>query len=317
MKLEKSDVNSDYRRWLKSYLRDLKYKDVSKNTFVLYNRILNILKDFIENQDEVTKLSEIDKEFFWDFIETQEENSRNKVFSKKTKQLYLAILKSFFVYISDNNDEFYTFENEFKMPIKGANKSKKVKYLLDIEVDKIIDYLQNRIKSKGLYYDYIYSFGIKLMLFGGLRISEVLQLKLEDITVSQLRDDNGIEDMYEIELKNTKAGEEQIALVKIKDIEDEMIFFDNLKERDEHIFVSKKNGAKIDRSNYYIGVKNIMNKAGVDKKGLHIYRHTCAMQLYRKSKDILVTKEKLRHSDIKTTMIYAKAEKNDIAKAMR
>jgi integrase/recombinase XerD len=60
-----------------------------------------------------------------------------------------------------------------------------------------------------------------------------------------------------------------------------------------------------------------MQKAGLDKKGLHIYRHTCAMQLYRKSKDILVTKEKLRHSDIKTTMIYAKAEKNDIAKAMR
>ena len=60
-----------------------------------------------------------------------------------------------------------------------------------------------------------------------------------------------------------------------------------------------------------------MIKAGVNKKGLHIYRHTCAMQLYRKSKDILVTKEKLRHSDIKTTMIYAQAEKSDVANAMR
>jgi integrase/recombinase XerD len=60
-----------------------------------------------------------------------------------------------------------------------------------------------------------------------------------------------------------------------------------------------------------------MQQLGLDKKGLHIYRHTCAMQLYRKSKDILVTKEKLRHSDIKTTMIYAHAELSDVAEAMR
>jgi len=60
-----------------------------------------------------------------------------------------------------------------------------------------------------------------------------------------------------------------------------------------------------------------MNKAGITKQGLHIFRHTCAMQLYRKSKDILVTKEKLRHSDIKTTMIYAHAERSDVAEAMR
>jgi integrase/recombinase XerD len=56
---------------------------------------------------------------------------------------------------------------------------------------------------------------------------------------------------------------------------------------------------------------------GLNKKGLHIYRHTCAMQLYRKSKDILVTKEKLRHVDIKTTMIYAHAEMSDVVEAMR
>ncbi|SHO80394.1 Integrase [hydrothermal vent metagenome] len=317
MKLEKSDINSDYARWLKSYKRDLRYKDVSKNTLILYNRILNALEEFIKNQNEITKLSEIDKEFFLDFIETQEENSKNGSFAKKTKQLYVSVLKSFFVYISDNNDEFYTFENEFKMPIKGATKSKKVKYLSDKEVEKIVNYLQDRVKSKGLYYDYIYSLGIKLMLFGGLRISEVLQLKLENISLSQLEDENGVQDMYEIELKETKSGEEQTALIKIIDIEDEIIFFKNIREKDEDIFISKKNGNRIDRSNYYIGAKNIMKKAGVDKKGLHIYRHTCAMQLYRKSKDILVTKEKLRHSDIKTTMIYAKAEKSDIAKAMR
>lgn len=88
-------------------------------------------------------------------------------------------------------------------------------------------------------------------------------------------------------------------------------------DNDTFIFTSQKNESPIHRSNFYVGVKGIMFKAGINKKGLHIYRHTCAMQLYRKSRDILVTKEKLRHSDIKTTMIYAQAEKSDVANAMR
>lgn len=297
-------------------MRHLKYKEIAKNTLLVYTRVLNHLRDYIALQD-IEKLSDMDKEFFLDFLEYREEHSKNGYFSKKTKQLYLSILKSLFVYISDNNDEFYTFENEFKISIKGVNRAKKIKYLTDDEVLKIANYIEERTQNIGTRYDYIYALGIKLMLFGGLRISEVLGLRLRDITISDLTDENGLRDIYEIHLKETKSGEEQTALIKITDIKDELEYFDDLLALGDYIFVNPKNQNLIDRSNYYIGVKKIMFKAGVDKKGLHIYRHTCAMQLYRKSRDILVTKEKLRHSDIKTTMIYAKAEKNDIAKAMR
>ena len=316
MKLEIESIESDYARWLKSYMRHLKYKEIAKNTLLVYTRVLNHLRDYIALQD-IEKLSDMDKEFFLDFLEYREEHSKNGYFSKKTKQLYLSILKSLFVYISDNNDEFYTFENEFKISIKGVNRAKKIKYLTDDEVLKIANYIEERTQNIGTRYDYIYALGIKLMLFGGLRISEVLGLRLRDITISDLTDENGLRDIYEIHLKETKSGEEQTALIKITDIKDELEYFDDLLALGDYIFVNPKNQNLIDRSNYYIGVKKIMFKAGVDKKGLHIYRHTCAMQLYRKSRDILVTKEKLRHSDIKTTMIYAKAEKNDIAKAMR
>ena len=317
MVLEKLGIEGDYSRWLKSYKRHLKYKEISQNTSILYMRILNALEIYLLTREYLCILSDLDKEVFLDFIEYQEEKSKHGVFSKKTKQLYVSVLKSFFVYISDNNDSFYTFENEFKMPIKGANKSKKVKYLSDMEVQTIIEYLDIQSQSRGSYYDYIYAFGIKLMLFAGLRISEVLNLKMQDFQLSQLLDMQGRQDMYEIHLAHTKAGEEQTALIKVLDIEKELQFFRDISSKECFIFLSSKNKKPIHRSNFYISVKNIMQKAGLDKKGLHIYRHTCAMQLYRKSKDILVTKEKLRHSDIKTTMIYAKAEKNDIAKAMR
>jgi integrase/recombinase XerD len=317
MRLQLGDIESDYTRWLKSYMRHLKYKDASKNTIEVYTRILHKLLTFIEYQSLALILQDMDKEFFLDFIEYAEEHSKNHNFSKKTKQLYLSVLKSFFVYISDNNDELYTFENEFKISLKSTKKITKVKYLTDEEVTNIMEHLEDLKLNRGSYYDYIYALGIKLMLYGGLRISEVLNLKLNDFTISDLRDDKGYKDIYEIHLQDTKSGEEQTALIKIEDIKEELDYFKSLLIINDSIFKSKAKKSLIHRSNFYVSVKTIMQKAGIVKKGLHIYRHTCAMQLYRKSKDILVTKEKLRHSDIKTTMIYAHAEKSDVANAMR
>jgi len=317
MRLQLGNIESDYQRWFKSYLRHLKYKDSSKNTLESYTRILHKLLEFIQSQSLALILQDMDKEFFLDFLEYAEEHSKKAHFSQKTKQLYISILKSFFVYISDNNDESYTYENEFNIILKDVKKAKKVKYLSDEEVDKIVYYLDSMCLQRGSYYDYIYALGIKLMLYGGLRISEVLALRVNDFSISDLLDHQGTRDIYELHLGKTKSGEEQTALIKIEDIFLELEYFKYLYKNYDYIFQSKTKNTCIHRSNFYVSVKRIMQHLGLHKKGLHIYRHTCAMQLYRKSKDILVTKEKLRHADIKTTMIYAHAEMSDVADAMR
>ncbi len=318
MVLERGTLIGDYKRWLKSYLRNAKHREISENSMLIYHRVLNGLENYLEEQEEINKLREIDKEVILSFMETFEENSKHGKFSTKTKVLYIAVLKSFFIYISDNNDEFYTYEREFKgiIPKKGV-KGKKVSYLSDEEVDKILEYLDSNLKNKKRHYDYIYSLGIKLMLFSGLRISEVLSLQMNNITISDIVDEHGNRDFYEIHLEDTKAKEEQTALIKIEHIELEMAYFRALWGRAEAIFRGKKSQNSINRSNFYISVNKIMEKLQIRGRGLHIFRHTCAMQLFRKTGNLLVLKETLRHSDIKTTMIYAHAEKRDIAKAMR
>jgi len=315
--LERGDILADYRRWLKSYMRNAKHREVSQNSLLVYTRVLTKLELYILKQNEIKKLKEIDQEFILSFLEYFEENSKVKQFSTKTKTLYISTLKSFFVYISDNNDDFYTYEKEFKgiMP-KKANKGKKISYLSDKEVEAILDYLDIKVKEKK-HYAFIHSLGIKLMLFAGLRVSEVLHLKVKHIKLSDLRDKNGIQDFYEIHLKETKSKEEQTALIKKSHIEEEFRYFRNLYQDNEYIFKSKLGLNPINRSNFYVSVNKIMNTLGVRGRGLHIFRHTCAMQLFRKTGNLLVLKETLRHSDIKTTMIYAHAEKRDIADAMR
>ncbi len=315
MKFEKDTLIEDFNRWLKSYLRNIKYREISKNSMAVYSRVLGKLGEYISIQREVEALSEIDREFIYSFLEWFEENSRSKKFSIKTKTLYISILKSFFIYISDNNDDFFTYEKEFKgiLP-KKAYKSKKIKYLSNSDVDKLLDYLDTKLKNRN-HYSYIHSLGIKLMLFAGLRISEVLNLQLDDIYISDLTNENGDNDFFEIYLKDTKSKEEQTALIKRVYIEEELNYFKTLNST--YVFQGKNSTKPIHRTNFYLSVNRIMTKLNIKGRGLHIFRHTCAMQLFRKTGNLLVLKETLRHSDIKTTMIYAHAEKKDIANAMR
>ncbi len=315
MKFEKDTLIEDFNRWLKSYLRNIKYREISENSMAVYTRVLYNFREYILIQSDIETLSEIDKEFIYSFLEWFEENSKVKKFSIKTKTLYISILKTFFIYISDNNDELFTYEKEFKSILpKKAYKSKKIKYLSNSDVSKLLNYLNDKLKNKN-HYSYIHSLGIKLMLFAGLRISEVLSLQLDDIYISDLTNENGDNDFFEIYLKDTKSKEEQTALIKIVHIEKELEYFKTL--NNAYIFQGKNSTQPIHRTNFYLSVNKIMQRLNIKGRGLHIFRHTCAMQLFRKTGNLLVLKETLRHSDIKTTMIYAHAEKRDIANAMR
>ncbi len=317
MVLEKGDLLKDYQRWLKSYFRNAKHREVSKNSLILYKRIFSKLEEYIKEQSDAEKMSEINKDFILSFLEYLEEESKIDEFSTKTKTLYISVLKSFFIYISDNNNEFYTYEKEFKgiMP-KKAHKNKKVSYLSEEDVSKLLEYLHKNLNINK-HYSYIHSLGIKLMLFSGLRVSEVLSLTLDNIRVSELKNSENEKDFYEIHLLDTKSKEEQVALIKINLIASEMAYFRDINSNDEFIFKAKNSQKTINRSNFYVSVTAIMKKLKIRGRGLHIFRHTCAMQLFRKTGNLLVLKETLRHSDIKTTMIYAHAEKKDIAEAMR
>jgi len=314
MLLDSGNVLNDFDRWVISFNRNARHREIAKSSLKIYNRIIEKLREFITNKD-IKSLKDINQDFILEFLEYLEDNSKVSKFATKTKILYISILRSFFMYISNNNSEFYTYEKEFKGIVpKNKNKSKKVKYLSDSNVEKLLKYLEDNL-SENRHYSYIHSLGIKLMLYAGLRISEVLNLRLDDIYISDLKNENGERDFYEIYLRDTKSKEEQIALIKISYIKKELEYFTKLNRK--YIFQGKNSTKIINRSNFYISVGKILKKLNINQKGLHLFRHTCAMGLYRKTGNILVVKEALRHSNIKTTMIYAKAEKSDIAKAMR
>jgi len=308
-------------KWLKRYFRQLDHDEAAVNTFEVYSRILESFQGHIIASVNLLSIKDIDADFILDFIEALEdqyrerENNDTLFFSSNTKMLYIMVLKGFFSFIEEkagyeNDNTKFTFQNEFKhLTKKKSKKNAKrrksaFKYLSYDQVTNLIDYLDLRIELRGSYYDYIYSFAIKMMLFGGLRVTEMLQLKLTDLVIGE-SDGNG--DILKLKLTETKSQEEQFVPIRVEHISKELAYLTNVHKDNPkaHILSSKHSGNPLDRSNLYRKVNTIYKKAKVeDKKGLHILRHTAAMMLLDKVGDISLVKDLLRHTDISTTMIY-------------
>jgi integrase/recombinase XerD len=78
-----------------------------------------------------------------------------------------------------------------------------------------------------------------------------------------------------------------------------------------------RNNKQLDRSNAFTIVNNIYKKARIRKKGLLILRHTLAMRLTQNNTNLVIIKKILRHSNIATTTIYAKATEKSVVEALK
>lgn len=321
MRLQTDNFIEDLERWRDAYIRWMKVQDYSGNTIELYRRTINQFIEFsLGYQDEMT-LRDTRTSYFNDFVMYLEEEAKNrgrrpnrdgKYLSKSTKDAYMKAIRGFFNFISDNNDDLYDFSKYLKnIKIRDrARREEKIKYLSEDEVARLIDTIERIKRKKENYPAYRNALLVKLMLFAGLRISEALTVRMGDFTTDKNRS------TYEI-LIYGKGGKLQNAYISKSVIEDEMYYFKNIaKLRDDDIIMRTRNNTRLDRFSASRIVKRIYEKAGIHKSGLHILRHTLAMMLVNEDKSPIVIQSILRHSNISTTTVYAKAEKRSVESAL-
>jgi integrase/recombinase XerD len=318
MKLQTDNFIEDLERWYRAYMEHIKSLGYSKNTIELYNRAIDMFIEYsLQFQDEM-QLKDIKTVYFSDYLNFLEEEAKRRglkpkngnYLSKSSKQAYFKGIRNFFNFINDNNDELYTFERYLKN-IKIVDTSKpeeKIEYLTEEEVQRLIDTLEREKSKKGTYNSYRNSLLVKLMLYGGLRISEVLNIKLNDFIKID-------DEMYNINIY-AKGGKEQTGFISKKVIEEELEYFRSVLKEDEFI-MKTRNNKQLDRSNAFTIVNNIYKKAKIRKKGLHILRHTLAMRLTQNNTNLVTIKKILRHSNIATTTIYAKATEKSVVEALK
>ncbi|WP_187648731.1 tyrosine-type recombinase/integrase [Nitrosophilus labii] len=319
MKLDSGDFIRDLERWFKAYMAHIKGLSYSNNTIQLYNRAIEQFIEYSRGfQDEMT-IKDVKGAYITGYLAYIDDIAKisgkkslsGKGLSKSTKQTYLKAIRGFFIFISDNNDDLYTFERYLKN-IRIADSSKKeekMEYLTEEEVGRLLSTLEREKAKKDNYNIYRNALLIKLMLYAGLRISEALKMKIGDF--------EDIDDKtYRIRLE-AKGGKEQFAYIGKNLIEDELEYFKKIAElkKNEPIMITRR-GKLLNRQNAFKIVNRIYRQANIFKQGLHLLRHTLAMRLTKRGVDPIRIQKILRHSNINTTLIYARAEERDIIESL-
>jgi integrase/recombinase XerD len=142
---------------------------------------------------------------------------------------------------------------------------------------------------------------LKLCYGMGLRVSEIVQLKISDIDSRRMQVlisyAKGKKDRY-VNLPNTILG-----LLRQ--------YYTAYKPK-EFLFEGQ-NGGQYSVRSCQVVFKNALHKARINKKvGIHGLRHSYATHLIEQGTDMRFVQELLGHANIKTTMIYTHV--SDIAK---
>ena len=139
------------------------------------------------------------------------------------------------------------------------------------------------------------------MLYGcGLRVSELVNLKKEDINFN--------ENLIHVCLAKGKKDR----FVKIPDsVKDELKNYCALSQ-EEALFPSQR-GGKLTTATIQAIVEQSGKKAGVTKEVYpHLLRHSFATHLLEQGTDLRIIQKLLGHSDIKTTQIYTQISQQSI-----
>jgi len=296
------------RKYHDNFIKQLNYQNKSINTINTYN---NVLKSFIEYLSLINTLKsfkEIKTSLIYDFFEYKE-YSMNKQgdLSANTKLLIIRVLRLYFSYIEDEDEELLDFSNLFKK-IKIKAKKREPKGLSEEELNKLLNQIEvEKSRDGATFITFRNSLIIKLMLFAGLRISEVLNLKHQDFSYDEDKK------LFEIRIISGKGDKDRISYAPEEDIFDELeeIKQNSPQNGKNYIFVSKA-GKKLTRENMDLTIKGFCKRAGIKLYSAHNMRHTFAKNFLKNNGNITYLQKLLGHSNINTTMIYADPFSEDV-----
>jgi site-specific recombinase XerD len=142
---------------------------------------------------------------------------------------------------------------------------------------------------------------IQIGYSGGLRASEIINLKWSDIDFSR--------DI--IHIKGAKGKKDRIVMLSPKEKKALKLLDYGM---DGYVFKTTRGGKYTQRTIQKI-VENACKSAGIKKRvSPHSLRHSFATHLLERGIDIRYIRDLLGHSDISTTLIYTKVSNKDISK---
>jgi len=265
---------------LKELLRkienELKLRNYSRKTIKSYLICLSDYFRYIKNIKKDPDIGLIKKYLL---------EKQNRGRSSQTINLYLQAIKYFYREI---------LKNDIPIEIKFAKTANKLPVVLSKnEVEKIINSISNK-KHKLL---------IALAYGFGLRVSEVISLKIKDVDLAELT----------IHLKRAKGNRDRITIFPER-IRAELAEVMALRDKNDFVFLSERGGRLTERSAQMV-FENALKRCRINKEAtFHSLRHSFATHLLENGVDVRYVQELLGHANIRTTQIYTKVTNPSLKK---
>ncbi|MCB0747495.1 MAG: site-specific tyrosine recombinase XerD [Ignavibacteriales bacterium] len=274
--------------FVKEYLSILKVeKNLSDNSINSYRNDLTKLLFFFENL-KISDLNEVNIKHITEFFAAQ----RTEGLSSSSVSRYSSSVRGFFLYLKQQD----YIKNNPTSNISSTKLSRNLPSVLSFnEVEKILE--QPNIKENlGLRDKAI----LELLYSSGLRVSELLNLKISDLFLS--------EEVIRVIGKGSKQRIVPIGTSAINWLTEYITKVRPVlqkKMKSENIVFLNSKGSKLSRMSIWKIVKRYCDDAKIEKEvHPHTFRHSFATHLLEGGADLRAVQEMLGHSDISTTQIY-------------
>ena len=265
--------------------------------FKLYNFILNL---------GLASMKEIDEELLSDFLAS--ETSALSDASKKNHRIALLALFSYIDKQNENEDgTSYLFKIELKNwgGLSGKSGTKLPSFMNKVEIDKFLNAIDTFEFTENIAYRN--RLILKIIIYTGVRVSEILNLKMKDIFKE--------ENVYLLQIKG-KGNKPRVVMIKSSIIENDLKHLLDIRVCNSDLLVCNQKGERLTQAYVSRIVENILISAGIrkEKNGAHMLRHSFATLLYAKHHDLILVQEALGHADINTSRIYTHFDKDRLYK---
>ena len=299
--------------WYK-VLEDFKFymrmeRNFSVNTSLAYYADCKRFVDFINNKYPNIEPSNIETKHIDDFLESiidfKDKNDEERILKATSQTRIIQSIRAYFKFMLLTDK----IKKDISKLVVTPRLPQKLPVILeDSEIKKMMASI-----DVSTYFGYRNRLTIEFLYATGLRVSEFVNLKLQNIYFK--------EEILDIIGKGDKERYVPIAAKVLKDLD---IYLKEYRSKidinpkyKDYVFISQKRGTKLTRQFINKMLNETAANAGIDKKiHPHILRHSFATELIRGGANLIAVKEMMGHATIKSTEVYINLDTQDLKRTL-